>query len=523
MALTRRALLERIAAIGGAGAAYAAMEAIGLAAPTPPGAEHFALPSGCGGDRSVLILGAGIAGLISAYELNRAGYRVKVIEAQNRVGGRAWTIRGGQTIVQTGRPDQHSDFSPGLYFNAGAARIPSTHRAILGYARRFGVKLETFVNANRSARWDFAGKVEPEGRMINDVRGRISDLLAKAIDQHALDQSVPKGELEIIRQFLVPYGALDSQGRYFPEGRNGFAVDPGGYNQAPVPLPALGWKELLPARGIALPYIFDALSDMQATMLQPVGGMDRIAYAIYDQVKPLVELGSPISAIRRAGSRVAIEHGADRQVSTADYCICTLPMPVLAKIPSDFSAAKKQALTSVEYLKSVKLAFQGPRFWESDGNIFGGPAWTDRPNENILYPSEDLGAPLGVLVAAYSAGWTRDDNPAAFAALSHAERFRISRESVEAMHPGKSHLLSRGVTVAWGLTPFSGGVGPLWPDFGPSSGTRGANYAELLKPEGPIIFAGEHLSYLPTWQEGAALSAQEALKLLSAMVRAASV
>lgn len=520
MALTRRALLERVAAIGGSGAAYFAMEAMGVAAQTPPGAENFRLPRGSGSGRTVVILGAGIAGLVSAYELSRAGYRVKVIEARDRVGGRVWTIRGKKRIEQTGRPDQFSDFSPGLHFDAGAARIPSSHRAILGYARRFGVALEVFVNSNRSAGWDFGGKVEREGRMLNDARGRISELLAKAIDQHALDQSVPKGELEMVRQFLAPYGGLDDKGNYFPEGRNGFAVEPGGYDQAPVPLPALGWKQLLPSRAIALPYLFDTIFDMQPTMLQPVGGMDRIAYAIYERVKPLVRLNSPITAIRQVDGRAVIEHGAGTEVSTADYCICTLPMPALARVPSDFSAAKKKALTSVPYLHSVKLAFQSPRFWESENDIFGGPAWTDRPNENILYPSGGFGAPLGVLIAAYCAGWTRQENPDAFAALSHEERLRISRESVEALHPGRSHLLSRGVSVAWGLTPYSEGAGAMRPDFGQGGGTRSADYAELLKPEGPIVFAGEHLSYLPIWQEGAVLSAHKALEIVQSMARA---
>jgi monoamine oxidase len=39
----------------------------------------------------------------------------------------------------------------------------------------------------------------------------------------------------------------------------------------------------------------------------------------------------------------------------------------------------------------------------------------------------------------------------------------------------------------------------------------------LLKPEGPIVFAGEHLSYQPTWQEGAVLSAHEALRIIGSM------
>src|SRR4051812_986294 len=106
MALTRRSLLEQIGRAGGGGAAYMAMETLGLALPTPAGAENFSLPRSSGSGRSVVILGAGIAGLVSAYELKKAGYRVTVLEARDRIGGRAWSIRGGDRIVQTGRPDQ---------------------------------------------------------------------------------------------------------------------------------------------------------------------------------------------------------------------------------------------------------------------------------------------------------------------------------------------------------------------------------------------------------------------------------
>jgi monoamine oxidase len=517
MALTRRAVLERIGAVGGAGAAYMAMEALGLALPTPAGAETFKLPPASGNGRSVVILGAGIAGLVSAYELRRAGYSVTVLEARDRMGGRAWTIRNGTRIVQMGREDQVARFDPGLYFNAGPARIPSTHRVILGYARRFGVALETFVNSNRNAGWDFAGKVQQNRRMINDMRGRMGELLAKAIDQHALDQAMPKGELELIRQFLQPYAGLDNKGAYVPQGSSGFSVEGGGYAREPVPLAALGWKELLPSRAVVLPYLFEEISDMQPTMLQPVGGMDRIAHAIYEQVKPAVRLKAPVTAIRRIGNRVRIEHGPGKQATEADYCVCTLGANLLERIPNDFSAAKKAALKGVPYLPSVKVGFESPRFWETDDNIFGGLAWTDRANENVIYPSNAFGAPKGVLVAAYVAGWTNQDNPEKFAAFSDAERLRVSRESIEALHPGRSHLLRKGVTVGWGLVPYSEGVGALWGGGPGGAGPRGAQYAELLKPEGPIVFAGEHLSYQGLWQEGAALSAHEALKLVQAM------
>lgn len=514
MALTRRALLERIGAVGGAGAAYLAMETMGLAVPTPAGAENFCLPASSGSGRSVVILGAGIAGLVSAYELRRAGYRVTVLEARDRIGGRVWTIRGGEKIEQTGRPDQRSTFDPGLYFNAGAARIPSTHRVIIGYARKFGVKMETFVNVNRSAAWDFAGKVHPQRRMVEDLLGNMTELLAKAIDQHALDQFATKDELGLLRQLLP------QNGKYVPQGESGYSVEPGAYSQAPVPLPPLPLKELLPNQSIFLPYFFEHIGDMQATMLQPVGGMDRIPLAIYEQVKPLVRLKVPVTAIRRAGNRVRIEHGPGKQATEADYCICTLPVPILQRIANDFSAPKKAALASAPpNLHSVKLAFEAPRFWETDDEIYGGLAWTDRLNENVMYPSDRYGAAKGIIVGAYCAGWTVQGNPDKFASLSHEERLRISRESIEALHPGKSQLLSKGVTVAWGLTPYSEGVGVLWPGGPGRAGDRGPGYQELLKPEGPIFFAGEHLSYQPTWQEGAALSAHEALKLVAAMAK----
>jgi monoamine oxidase len=498
------------------------MEAMGLALPTPAGAENFALARGSGGGRSVVILGAGIAGLVSAYELSRAGYRVTVLEARDRIGGRAWTIRHGTRIVQMGRPDQVAAYGPGLYFNPGPARLPSTHRVILGYARQFGVQLEPFINLNRNAGWDFGGKVYPERRRVEDMRGHLAELLAKAIDARALDGQVSRDELAMVRKFLAPYAGVGADGVYRPNGSSGFAVEGGGYAQAPEPLPRLGFSDLAPSPAIALPYFFEHIWDMQATMLQPVGGMDRIAHAIYGQVRPLVRLSSPVTAIRRSGSRVRIEHGPGSQATEADYCICTLGANLLARIPSDFSPAKKAALKTVNYLPSVKVGFEAPRFWETDDNIFGGVAWTDRLNENVLYPSHGIGTPRGVLVAAYVAGWTHPDNPQKFAALSDSERLRISRESIEALHPGRSKLLSKGATVGWGLVPYSEGVGAIWPDdsIGERGSTgRGASYAELLKPDGPIIFAGEHLSYQGLWQEGAARSAHEALKLVGAMAK----
>ena len=110
---------------------------MGLLNAPPASAEPFALPRGAGRGRKVVILGAGIAGLVSAYELQRAGWDVTVLEARDRIGGRVWTRarRRPHRPDRPARPDLRAS-RDGLYLNAGAARLPSQHHTILGYARR---------------------------------------------------------------------------------------------------------------------------------------------------------------------------------------------------------------------------------------------------------------------------------------------------------------------------------------------------------------------------------------------------
>ena len=513
MSLTRRSFLERLGAVGGVSAVYLGMEAMGLLNAPPASASGFALPPGSGAGRKVVILGVGISGLVAAYELGQAGWDVTVLEARERIGGRVWTLRGGDRIVQAGRADQVCNFSDGLYFNAGAARIPTAHHTILGYARRFGVPIEVMVNSDRSARWDFGGRVFTDREIRGGLRGRVSELLAKAIDRGALDQELSAGDKTALRGFLAFYGELNERGEYAPAGQSGYAELPGGYGTVGRAAAPVALADLMSRPAAGLPLVFEEFFDQQAPMFQPVGGMDRIAQAIYEQVRPAVRLSSPVTAIRRRGEGVRITHGPGEQAIDADYCLCTLPLNLLARLPSDFSPAKQAAIRDVPYLQSVKVAYESPRFWEEDG-IYGGLGWTDQPNENLLYPSGGWHSDKGVLVAAYCAGWTGNDHPQQFTAMSHAERDRICRQVVERMHPGRSRMLDKGVTVAWALTPWSEGVGPIHPDWGANA--RGARYQELLRPEGPIFFAGEHLSYVVFWQEGAALSAHEAMRLMTA-------
>jgi len=516
---SRRAFLTAVGRAGGYGALYSTMMAMGLLAPARAYAGPPRLPAGGGKGVKVAILGAGIAGLVAALELRKAGYEVTVLEARDRPGGRVWSIRRGTTIAQTGRPDQHVDWNggPDDYFNAGAARIPQTHHAILGYCRDLGVPLQVMVNANRVAKLDFGGKVVANGVAVNDTRGAFTELLAKAVDVGALDQQLTGLDKQRLLGYLRAYGDLDRNAAYVGSSRAGFASHPGGYDRPPATGAPLRLADMMQARFWGASLLFEEIIDMQATMLEPVGGMDRIVQALHDRVRSSVKLGAQVTGLRRTGeaARILYRDARGDHVLDADHCLCTIPLTVLSAIPADFSPEVKQAIAAARYRDATKVAWESRRFWEQDDFQFGGLGWTDEMSEIVWYPSGGLGRKTGVLVGAYAYGFASPDNPQKFAALSFDERFAVSRRVIEKFHPGRGGELARPVTVSWSQTPFSNGFTAEW-----TPEQRATDYAVLCRGDGPFYFAGEHLSYITAWQEGAALSAHEAVKLIQARVSA---
>ena len=188
---SRRSFLRNVGLTGGAGAMFATMGALGLA-PTAQAARReepfralnasdFTLTGRAAA--KVVVIGGGIAGLTTAYELGKAGYDCTVLEARDRTGGRNFTVRGGDTTTDLYGNRQTARFTDGQYMNAGPARIPQW-MVTLDYCRELGVPIEVFTNVNADAYLynESAGMTTPERYRTAkaDVYGYVSELLAKA-------------------------------------------------------------------------------------------------------------------------------------------------------------------------------------------------------------------------------------------------------------------------------------------------------------------------------------------------------
>jgi monoamine oxidase len=513
--ISRRALVHAVGRAGGVAAAYRTMTAMGLLA-VP---EAYAGPPDLtpGNGAKVLILGAGIAGMVAALELGRAGYDCTILEARTRAGGRNWSLRAGDTVEETDSTQRVDwDAEPHLYFNPGPARLPWHHAGILGYCRELGVPLEVMSNENRGA-WmqddaAFDGRPQRNRAVVNDLRGHIAELAAKALDKAALDAPADAHDLERLRAMVRAFGALDRDLVYRGSQRAGWDVAPAAGDVAGRHASPLDLRALLQSDFWQFKAWFGESATQSATMLQPVGGMGRIGEAFARRVGERIVFGAEVREIRRAGAKARIVWGDRRigavQAIEADHVICTIPFPVLRGIDNDFAPATRQAMAALEYIPAGKVAFEAQeRFWEREG-IYGGISWTTRDATQIWYPTAGVHARKGVLVGAYI--WS-DDVGARFAAKTPAQRIADTLADGARIHPGYADHLAKGVTVAWPKIPYSGAGWAEWDDR-----TRAEAYPVLLQGDGPVLFAGEHMSFITGWQEGAVRSAHYAIGQIAA-------
>src|ERR1700685_2838865 len=172
------------------------MHSLGLAAETnfQGPIRLSAAPMGA----SVLVLGAGIAGLVAAYELRNAGYKVQVLEYNARAGGRNWTLRGGDRYTELGGHTQQCEFDKDFYINPGPWRIPYHHHGMMHYTKLLNIPLEPFFQVNYNAYLHssnaFGGKPQRYREVKADYQGHVAELLAKATRPNALDASVTEAD-----------------------------------------------------------------------------------------------------------------------------------------------------------------------------------------------------------------------------------------------------------------------------------------------------------------------------------------
>jgi monoamine oxidase len=504
--------------MSGVGGAYSAMMAMGIlpAAPVHP----FRL-EGDGDGEEVLILGAGLAGMAAAYELGKLGYRCTILEARERAGGRCWSVRKGSVSEETGFGRHMAGLDEGLYFNAGPSRIPHHHGLTLHYCKELGVPIEVYSNVNENAFYFSEGKGPLSNGKIrvrevhNDMRGWMAELLAKGLDGGKVDAGMSREDTLKVIEYLRAEGGLDVDKLYKASARRGYGMESPGPGDRegklgdPHSLLDLLQSGLLDADFYN---VAEYTYELQGTLFQAVGGMDRIAAGFGKIVGPVIRFGAEVSSIRNVerGVKVVYRDATGEKMIEAPYCICTIPLPVLSNIDHNFASDASRAIDSVVYMSTGKIGLQFKRrFWEEDEGIYGGITHTNNQLTQIFYPSYDYLSGKGIMIGYYNF----NEKAVATGNLSYQEREKLALEKGSLIHPQYRQEFETSFAVSWHKTKYNLGGWALY-----SAEERRTLYKALLAPDGQVYFAGEHMTYLNAWMAGALESARSVVAALHSRV-----
>jgi monoamine oxidase len=445
--------------------------------------------------KRVVIIGAGVAGLVAAFELARQGHEPLLLEAQDRVGGRVYTLR---------------DWAPGLYIEAGAMRIPRVHTLTLEYCRLFGLEMRPFVMGNPRAFVHVGGQ-----RMTMQEANDRPEALPFELEEHERGRTYGEMWDEATREVRELY---DREG---PEAFERLLEE---YDQYSI-------REFLQMKGFSEGAIelYGVMSfreqNMNAAVIEQlreivgrsfedmqeiVGGTDLLPRAFYEAVKRYVRFGAEVHAIDQSEHDVTVHYRtrSGRFSVTADHAICTVPYPVMRNIEVTpaLSRPKQKAIRELNYNASTKILFQTrTRFWEKEPlGIVGGTTATDLPIRRIVYPSfSDPNEERGMLLASYT--WAQD--ALRWASMGEEEAVEQAVEDVARIHPEITEEFEVGKMHAWYSDPYAGGAFAL---FEPEQETQ--LQSSIVAAEGRIHFAGEHCSLYHAWIQGALESGIRAAK-----------
>jgi monoamine oxidase len=237
-------------------------------------------------------------------------------------------------------------------------------------------------------------------------------------------------------------------------------------------------------------------------MMQVTDGMDRLPAALASRLGNRITYRSAVREIRQSERGVWVIYtdakGQTQRVD-GDYCISTIPLPVLRDIQKDLSAPVQAAIAASDYDSAGRIGLQFKRrFWEEDDQIYGGRSWTGQEIGQILYPSHGFGGSKGVLVGFYlDFNRTMSERPP-------AERQRLALEQGARIHPQYTTEFETAFSVSWPRVPWNRGS---WRSESPAALQA---LAPLRQPDGRVHFAGDYLTSLSSFMQGAFDSAREA-------------
>lgn len=435
--------------------------------------------------KKVIIVGAGLAGLSAGYELKRAGHTPLILEAQQRVGGRVYTLR--------------EPFTEGLYAEVGAMRIPRAHSLTMAYIEKFGLKTNDFTMDNPNAYYYIGGRKMRASEahadpflmgfdVSHNEAGKTSSQMYMAALKPLLDLLEREGEAAW-EQIVAKYDGYST--REF--------LELNGWSEGMIEMFGLLANQEAVMNSSFLELFREDAGNYYTNMIEIQGGTDRLPYAFFPALKDNIRFGAKMIAIDQSPQDVTIhyETSAGRFSESGDYAIITVPFPVLrhVEVLKPFSRAKNRAIRQLHYDASAKILFQCKRrFWEEDDGIFGGGTITDLPIRNLYYPDHGRETGRGVILASYT--WSEDAQR--WGSLKPDDRIVQALEDVAEIHPQVLKEFEVGTSWMWHDDEFAGGAFAL---FDP--GQQTLLHDEIVAPEGRIHFAGEHASLYHAWIQGA--------------------
>ncbi len=432
----------------------------------------------------VVVVGAGMAGLVAATELLRAGHDPIVLEAQQRVGGRVLTLR--------------EPFAPGLWAEAGAMRIPRSHLLTMALVERYRLATLPFTMDNPEAYCYFGGRRARHRELGTDP----SALGFEITDRERMPAAqLWAAELEPFRTRLgdTDGGGWDGIATEYDQYAVREFLELRQWSEGAIEMFGLLFNQEALMNSSFLELLREELGDYYSDLVYLDGGTDTLPRAFLPELSSRIRFGAKMVALEQDGDRVVVHcrNSAGRFSVEADHAVLTTPFPVLrhVEILQPFSRLKQRAIRQLHYDASAKVFLQfRRRFWEDDDGITGGGSVTDLAVRNVYYPDHGRPTGRGVMLASYT--WGEDAQR--WGSLSPEDRIVQAVEDVSRIHPQAADEFEVGASKMWHDDEFAGGAFAL---FDP--GQQTLLYAAICAPDGRVHFAGEHASLAHAWIQGA--------------------